>query len=189
VEQFFYDNTKTGVKFWTRVYNTPKPTTGNALPNAPMIRVRGGDTVKIKVVNSLGVEVFDYGNDAYGPGGDKVNTFHKLNYTNLHTHGWHVSGNKPQDNIMMDVAPGDKYQYEYHLPKDHAGGTFWYHAHVHGSLAAQVTGGLHGFLIVEDDAGEIPEAYVDMPELAMFFNHFPVKDLVSRPADQRDVRY
>ena len=27
-------------------------------------------------------------------------------------------------------------QYEVHIPEDHPAGTFWYHAHKHGSTAA-----------------------------------------------------
>ena len=42
------------------------------------------------------------------------------------------------DNVLLDVGPGESYGYSYNLPADHAGGTFWYHAHKHGSTTAQV---------------------------------------------------
>ena len=55
----------------------------------------------------------------------------------------------------------------YTLPCDHAGGTFWYHPHHHGSIALQIGGGAMGALIVEDrpDVHGIPDQYADMPEI------------------------
>ena len=38
-----------------------------------------------------------------------------------------------------------------HIPKDHPAGTFWYHAHKHGSTAAQVSSGVAGALIIDRD--------------------------------------
>ena len=55
----------------------------------------------------------------------------------------------------------------YILPCDHAGGTFWYHPHHHGSTALQIGGGAMGVVIVEDrpDVHGIPDQYADMPEI------------------------
>ena len=57
----------------------------------------------------------------------------------------------------------------YTLPCDHAGGTFWYHPHHHGSTALQAGGGAMGVLIVEDrpDIHGIPDQYSEMPELVL----------------------
>lgn len=57
----------------------------------------------------------------------------------------------------------------YTLPCDHAGGTFWYHPHHHGSTSLQMGGGAMGALIVEDraDVHGIPEQIANMPELVM----------------------
>ena len=57
----------------------------------------------------------------------------------------------------------------YTLPCDHAGGTFWYHPHHHGSTALQAGGGAMGVLIVEDrrDIHGIPGQYSEMPELVL----------------------
>lgn len=74
-----------------------------------------------------------------------------FNTTNLHTHGWHVSPIGHSDNIFAAIEPGDPvYPQRVELPKDHPGGTFWYHAHLHGSTAIQVSSGMAGALIVDD---------------------------------------
>ena len=78
------------------------------------------------------------------------------NTTNLHTHGLHISSNSPGDNVFHVVEPGTEFTYQYDLPDDHAGGTFWYHAHHHGSTALQVGGGMAGVMIVEDEEGDVP---------------------------------
>jgi len=84
-------------------------------------------------------------------------------YTSIHTHGLHVSGNAPGDNVLHD-APGEtdpfvkdttSFTYKYSVPCDHGGGTFWYHSHTE-QTAPQISAGLAGALIVED-GGDNPE--------------------------------
>jgi FtsP/CotA-like multicopper oxidase with cupredoxin domain len=45
--------------------------------------------------------------------------------TNLHTHGLHISGESPGDNIFTTVGPSALNTYTYVIPADHMGGTFW----------------------------------------------------------------
>lgn len=61
------------------------------------------------------------------------------------------------------------YADEYAIPCDHAGGTFWYHPHHHGSTALQMGGGAMGVLIVEDrqDVHDVPDQIINMPELVL----------------------
>lgn len=74
-----------------------------------------------------------------------------FNVTNLHTHGWHVSPTDNHDNIFAAIGPGDPtYLQQVDLPTDHVAGTFWYHAHVHGSTTIQVSSGMAGTLLVKD---------------------------------------
>lgn len=69
----------------------------------------------------------------------------------------------------------NRYRYRYRvpdvytLPCDHAGGTFWYHPHHHGSTSLQMGGGAMGALIVEDrvQVHGIPDQIADMPELVV----------------------
>lgn len=76
--------------------------------------------------------------------------------TNLHTHGLHVSPKDNHDNVFIELCPGQSKDYEIDIPKDHPAGTFWYHAHVHGSTALQVSSGLEGAIVIEGGADAIP---------------------------------
>jgi FtsP/CotA-like multicopper oxidase with cupredoxin domain/peroxiredoxin len=129
----------------------------------PTIRVRRGETLKIKVVNELPKAdepvVADTENQADPP--------HDLYTTNLHTHGLHVSPVGNSDNAFREIPPGGSFDYSFTIPMDHPSGTFWYHPHKHGSVAYQLGNGLAGALIVEGD--DTPGAVRDLesvPEVA-----------------------
>lgn len=74
-----------------------------------------------------------------------------FNIINLHYHGLHVSPAGNSDNVLLNIAPKTKFEYEVNVPPDHPSGTFWYHAHRHGSTAMQVASGASGVLIVRGD--------------------------------------
>lgn len=99
----------------------------------PTLRVRPGDRLQIHLVNNLQAP------------------------TNLHVHGLHVSPKGNGDNVFVTVEPGESFDYDYPLPDDHPPGVFWYHPHLHGTVADQVFGGLYGAIVVEDP-DEIPVA-------------------------------
>ena len=172
VDKFFFDDSNTGTKFWTRVYNRAS-ISGSTLEPGPVLRFQRGDTVTLTVNNNLGNETGTY---------TSLNSFHYMNTTNMHTHGLHVSAESPQDNVLMTIHPGDSYTYVYEIPDDHAGGTFWYHSHHHGSTAGQVGGGLIGAIVVEDQEGELPQDILDIPDLILLMSHTPIGDLVSKYA-------
>lgn len=88
----------------------------------PLLRVREGELVRISFTNGLEEP------------------------TNLHFHGLHISPRV--DDPFLHVAPGEQAVYEWQVPAGSAG-TYWYHPHVHGSVARQVFAGLAGPLIVE----------------------------------------
>jgi|GEM_PF-6566724 len=82
---------------------------------------------------------------------------HELFSTNLHTHGLHVSPGAGHDNCFLDLPPTDsdtpnQLFLDYELPANHVAGTFWYHAHRHGSVAYQLANGMAGALIVLGDS-------------------------------------
>lgn len=101
------------IKVWA--YNGTVP--------GPTIRVRLGDTLRVKFTNQLPQE------------------------TTIHWHGVRVPNN--MDGVphatQPPVAPGGSFTYEF-TPKD--AGTFWFHPHVRSS--EQVERGLYGLLVVED---------------------------------------
>jgi FtsP/CotA-like multicopper oxidase with cupredoxin domain/peroxiredoxin len=115
----------------------------------PVLRVKAGETLSIVLRNQLPLE----------PVGHDENSFHHWNTTNLHFHGLHVAPQGPSsdaesDNVLLELEPnglrdGSVQNYEVHIPENHIAGTFWYHAHKHGSSAAQVSSGMVGALIIE----------------------------------------
>ena len=113
-------------------------------PVGPTIRLKPGETVRATLSNQLPTE------PCVSPEGTP-NIPNCFNTTNLHSHGLHVTPTGNGDNVMLEVRPGETFQYEYNLPFDHPAGTFWYHAHRHGSTALQVSSGMAGALIIEGD--------------------------------------
>lgn len=79
-----------------------------------------------------------------------------FNTTNLHTHGLHVSPKCNSDNVFVQVEPGCGFSFEFKIPENHPAGTFWYHPHVHGSTAVQVSSGAAGALIIRGAFDEVP---------------------------------
>lgn len=94
--------------------------------------IRGGDRVKIALENNL----------------DQP--------TNLHFHGSHVSPKGNSDNVLLNIKPGETFDYEYNLPEDHPPGLYWYHPHLHGYTDEQVGDGMAGAVIVRGDIDELP---------------------------------
>ena len=98
----------------------------------PVMRVRQGDVLKVKLVNHL----------------DQL--------TNLHFHGLHTTPLGYSDNVHLTVAPGQSIDYEVPIPVTQPPGLYWYHAHIHGISEGQVMGGLSGALVVEGLEARLP---------------------------------
>ena len=160
------DKTVDGHHVRCRTYNGQLP--------GPMLKTRPGDTLRIRLKNSLG----HY--DSTGWNGDH-NVPHLLNNTNLHLHGLDVVPHlfEPQGTSnplarMINVGPGGHYDYTFKIPDDHPPGLYWYHSHHHGSTAVQAASGMAGGIIVYGNIDEVPEikAARDIPlvvqELALF---------------------
>uniref|UniRef100_A0A6U7UT21 Plastocyanin-like domain-containing protein n=1 Tax=Eutreptiella gymnastica TaxID=73025 RepID=A0A6U7UT21_9EUGL len=126
--------------------DTVKTRAMNGSIPGPTFVFSAGDTVRILFRNKM---------TGPNPAG-VMNEYRTPETTNLHTHGLHVSSLSPQDNVKLEILPGEEYQYEYQIPKDHLPGTHWYHPHHHGSTALHVGGGAFGVLIVQDPAGTLP---------------------------------
>lgn len=112
--------------------------TYNGAIHGPTIRVKKGDTLRVRLKNSLP-----------GTGEETFLGYPKYD-TNLHTHGLHVSPSGNSDNIFLDLKPGDTFDYEFDLSKQEAGTLNFYHPHLEGAVAEQMWGGLSGALVVED---------------------------------------
>lgn len=71
--------------------------------------------------------------------------------TNLHFHGLTLPPVCHQDDVLQtSIQPSDRaFDYRFQIPADEAPGLYWYHPHIHGFSAKQVSGGASGALIVE----------------------------------------
>lgn len=107
--------------------------TYNGTTPGPTLRVRPGDTISLTLENRL------------------------TEHTNLHTHGLHVSPNQGSDDVFITINPGESHTYTYELPTTHRSSMCWYHPHHHGMVAGQISGGMFGAIIVEDQLDEIDE--------------------------------
>jgi suppressor of ftsI len=147
---------------------------GGQVPG-PMLKARPGETVRIRVKNSL----THY--DSSGWNGDH-NVPHLLNTTNLHLHGLDIQPHlfQPQGTSdplarMIAIEPGSHYDYSFKIPADHPPGMYWYHPHHHGSTAVQAASGMAGGMIVYGNIDEVPEikAARDIPLVMQDLGLFP----------------
>lgn len=113
----------------------------------PQIEARPGDTVRIRFTNNLPEP------------------------TNLHYHGLHVPPTGNADNVFLNIPSGESFTYEFTIPDNHPGGTFYYHPHLHGWVARQVFGGLGGIFVIRGAMDEIPEIQAAQ-EVFLFLKDF-----------------
>ncbi len=131
----------------TRTYNGQIP--------GPTISLNPGDRIEINLRNYL----------PPNQGQHSLDCPSDFNTTNLHFHGLHVSPNSlcdsagnsilSSDDVIYKLDPSTNGTYTEHpycvwLPKDHAPGTHWYHSHLHGSTAIQVSNGMLGAIIIKE---------------------------------------
>lgn len=133
----------------------------NASIPGPTLRINAGDTLRIRLVNSL---------PANPPSTELAAHLRYPNSTNLHTHGLHVNpgilspslfGDYVVDDGTTAVQPGQSRQHEYRIGAGHPPGAYFYHPHLHGTTAIQMGSGMAGALIV--GGGEIN----NVPEIAL----------------------
>lgn len=115
----------------------------------PTIEARPGDTLNIQLHNRLPPEP-----DMHHP--TDPNAPHGFNTTNLHFHGLHVSPSGNADNVLLALPPGAHFHYEVKIPSEHPAGTYWYHAHKHGSATLQLANGMAGALVIRGDVDRVP---------------------------------
>lgn len=127
----------------------------------PTLRMRPGQKYVLRLENTLPYEMPN----------SSHNVFKDPNIVNLHTHGLHISGESPGDDVTRYFEGGFAGDFVYDIPADHMGGTFWYHAHHHGSTLLQVAGGMFGMIIIDDSNDNLPPNVANMAEkvLAMGF--------------------
>ncbi|HST62196.1 MAG TPA: multicopper oxidase domain-containing protein [Longimicrobium sp.] len=143
------------LRAWTLVEANGVSYDTTAYPG-PTFVVSPGDSVRILLVNNLPAPddnetcvpypAFAEGIDQY------QDCFHGFNWTNIHYHGFHVTPDSTGDDVLLQIAPGQQYQYAFGIPENQSPGTHWYHPHKHGSVAIQVGNGMSGAFIVRGGA-------------------------------------
>ncbi len=108
----------------------------------PTLRVRPGDMMKVRLLNCLPADLMAQ----HMP---DMNRAHGINVTNLHVHGLHISPSGNADNVFLEIGSGGEFPFEFHVEEDHPDGTYWYHAHKHGSSGVQLGNGMAGAIIIE----------------------------------------
>ena len=161
VDERFTDGTKT----LTVKYSDANTMVGGCQVNlrsyngqlvGPTIRAKPGETVAFTLKNEL-----PPGDPARDIAQEEANahlimTPNSFNTTNIHYHGLHVTPQPGGDDVLLAIEPGQDFPYKFEVPADHPAGTFWYHAHAHGSSSIQVGSGMVGALIIEDDLAKLP---------------------------------
>lgn len=126
----------------------------------PTIDVTPGETVRVTLHNELPETEQSCPDEI-----PDINVPHCFNRTNLHSHGLWISPTGNGDNVLIAIDPGVAFQYEWNIPADHPSGTFWYHPHLHGSTALQVSSGMAGFIVIRGDRLPTPEITGDVDTL------------------------
>jgi FtsP/CotA-like multicopper oxidase with cupredoxin domain len=157
------------------------------IAEAPVIRVRQGDTLTITLRNEItdpaALAALLPAGTLTTPNPNLPQQMGIMNIvpgaahvlsgrTNLHVHGFSVPPVAPQDEVLMgcvDPAVGPaacgqrEMTYRYKVPADMPPGLYWYHPHMHGEVTAQMLAGLSGAIVVEGaddkarDAAGIPD--------------------------------
>lgn len=130
---------------------------GNYL--APTLRIRQGDTIRIRAVNEIGAAEVNI--DGPQP-------------TNIHYHGMDVSPRRRPagDNVFIRIRPDRRLRYDVFVPDDHPLGLHWYHAHVHHFVDDQIGSGVSGMLIVDGFIEEHYPEFAGLRQRVMVFKDF-----------------
>lgn len=127
----------------------------------PTLRIKQGDVINLLLDNQLPKETPDQVQAQFDQEKDSAYLDTKpasFNTTNMHYHGLHVSPTGNSDNVLLAIAPQSKFPYEVKLPGNHPIGSYWYHAHAHGSTSIQVGSGMSGAIVIEDNPETTPKA-------------------------------
>ncbi len=129
--------------------NTAYLLTYNGQIPAPRLEAKAGDKVRLTLTNNL------------------------QQPTNLHYHGLHISPTGTGDNVFLKIKPKKSFTYEFEIPQNQPAGTFWYHPHLHGYVAEQLSGGLAGLFVIRGKLDEIPEVKTAQEEF-LVLQDFPL---------------
>jgi hypothetical protein len=82
----------------------------------------------------------------------------------------HISPASPSDDVLRFFEGGTGGDFVYDISADHMGGTYWYHAHHHGSTFLQVATGALGSIVIDDGKDGLPAHVAAMEEQNLVIN-------------------
>lgn len=139
----------------------------NTLPPNPPANVPSGAVIRVNAHGESMMSVMRRQPSAYTTSTapiDPMNNPHLFNTTNLHVHGvqtiphlFSPLGTSDPSAMMIDVGPGESFQYTFPIPADHPSGLYWYHPHHHGSTDVQVASGMAGLIVMHGPIDDVPE--------------------------------
>jgi FtsP/CotA-like multicopper oxidase with cupredoxin domain len=136
----------------TRAYR--QPGVGSFSIPGPTMLMNPGETYVLTFKNSL----------EFREPTHEENKLKDPDVSNIHTHGLHISGDSPGDDVTRLINGGMCGDYVYKIQGDHMGGHNWYHPHHHGSTNLQVAGGALGNIIINDANDNIPTGVDQMTD-------------------------
>lgn len=138
------------IMFNTRAYHYVNAD-GDLIPSVPgpTIKMKAGHQCQLVLINELTARDGEDCRHVYNEDGTHKDGFFCSDTTNIHTHGLWVSAN--EDDISSYALPGGNWTYTYNIQPEHMPGSFWYHAHHHGSTTLHVYGGQFGALLLEPE--------------------------------------
>src|SRR5262245_40583505 len=131
-------------------------TYGGTIPG-PTWRIKPGDRIAVRLINNMTpsapaptiVPAHQHGV------GFEMETPSSL-FTNLHVHGLQVDPRGNGDNVYLEIAPGQYFDFDIPVPANQPSGLFFYHPHRHRSATGQFWNGLQGAIIVEGGLDAVP---------------------------------
>jgi len=140
---------------------------------APVLRVKPGDLVELKLTDKLSVQQGFPMAHAHAmnpcPAGQNL-SYAGIASINLHYHGLNIPPVCGADDVLTTlIQPRNiagrntsgpyipELTYRFRMPANEPPGLFWYHPHVHGVAQQHLLGGMTGVLIVEGMETFFPE--------------------------------
>jgi FtsP/CotA-like multicopper oxidase with cupredoxin domain len=153
---------------------------------SPTLRLHPGDLLVLSLKNKLKPEsapARSAHQHSGSPSDPCSSGTMSLTSTNLHFHGLYVPPLCHQDDVLKtSIQPTDPpFEYRFRIPVDEPPGLYWYHPHIHGFSAKQVSGGASGALIVEGVEHATPQL-AGLPERVIVIRDQELLNPAAAPA-------
>jgi FtsP/CotA-like multicopper oxidase with cupredoxin domain len=122
----------------------------------PIIKLKAGDVLKIKLTNKTSED------------------------TNLYFQGIQALAETSPSNLSVKVSPNSSFIYKYQLPESHPGGIYMYHPLLYGRSEKQVVNGMVGAVVVKGTIDELP-GIKGLPERLLILSTLSSRSEIQSP--------